>query len=242
MKQLLVHSDLTATEIAVDDETRHRLRKVLRLRAGAEIVVADGRGGRRLCRWDGRALVGLQQTQRSTPPKPNIVVAAGLLKGPRWQLLLEKCTEVGADMIVPLQLEHCVVKASGKRRTEKMARWQATIDEAFEQSGRSQLPTLTEPITLGDWLRQHHARPLLYGAPLSPNAIQDTLRQDESETLAMVIGPEGGLSGREVTMLSDAQAVAIGLSTNVLRAETAAIVGTAMLANWRRTLGSSRSQ
>ena len=106
MKQLLVRTELATAIIDVDKPTKHRLRRVLRLRSGDEVTLADGTGRQRRCVWRGELFEGIGAVVQRPLRAVRVTLAAGLLKGPRWQVLLEKCTEVGADAFVALRLDH----------------------------------------------------------------------------------------------------------------------------------------
>lgn len=264
MKQLLLRTDLSAPKIDVDKSTKHRLRKVLRLRAGAQITLADGTGRQRTGVWQGDFFEANGAVSNRSSETMRVTLAAGLLKGPRWQHLLEKCTEVGVDAIVPLRLDHCVATPKGDKDTAKVARWQAMVDEAFEQCGRVAVPTVSAPQTLGNWLSSNRDLLVVYGdesartddrasdasnggvsnsvaSDIERRSLQSIIAAGNTNHVAIVIGPEGGLSRDEVAALAAAGAQPISLSRNVLRAETAAIVATALVKEYaqrERSLGS----
>ena len=234
MKQLLVRGAFVGesrAEIPVTEPIRHRLRKVLRLRAGATLKVADGIGRWRQCRWDGRALVADGELQANTSPGPPLTIAVGLLKGPRWQILLEKVTETGADRVVPLVLEHCVVQPRADKRERQVQRWQTIVDEAFEQCGRSRVPAVLAPIDLMQLCTT--LKGALWFA--DERAERGDRFEPAPEPVTIAIGPEGGWSESERQRLAQAGARSLWLGPSVLRAETAAIVATALFEQVRQT-------
>lgn len=231
MKQLLVQSDLTSQTIEIDESTRHRLRRVLRLRSGAEVTLADGLGNKRLCRWGGREFEPLGPLVFTPSAKPQVVLAAALLKGPRWSIALEKATEVGADTIVPLMTAHSVVQVPASKADAKREKWQATVNEAFEQCGRRHLPHVELPTTLPQLLRSLGPDTLLFGDEGGSVALDEAAVPQTSDRIVLVVGPEGGLSVAEQQELRDSGAIGVRLGPYVLRAETAAIVGVAAIAS-----------
>ncbi len=214
--------------IAVEVGVLHRLQRVLRLTAGTRLILADGHGRRVEVRWHG-AQFHVQAEATQAPVRPTRVeLGVGLLKGERWDWLIEKATEVGVDCLAPLQLDHCVVRVDAAKAADKVARWQAIAIEAFEQCGRDHLPRILAPQGLGHWLTG------LAGATLTAcdergaaTALVDVASK-HPQHLAILIGPEGGLSALERTRVQQAGAVPVTLGRDVLRAETAAIVAVAL--------------
>lgn len=213
-----------ADRVAASATTQHRLERVLRLHHGARLLLADGQGQRCPATWQGDVFVQCGDIESSTPRPTRLVLAAGLLKGERWDWLVEKVTELGVDRLVPLQLDHCVVRVDKARGAEKADRWRAVAIEAFEQCGRAFLPEVTAPTDLATWLRTERDAALCHcderslALPLDAFAAQPV-----AHTLAIVIGPEGGLSSAERAALDQVGAVAVTLGPDVLRAETAAL-------------------
>ena len=246
MKQLWLEGPWLGEELPVDSATRHRLRKVLRLRAGAKLTIADGAGTRQQCEWTGQQLRCLSVPETTAAPRAPITVALGILKGPRWQIALEKLTELGVDRIVPLELSHCVASIAAKQREAKTDKWRAVTCEAFEQCGRAYLPAIAAPVTLSQLLTGSQAE--IGGAPANAGRAVTLLFGDSDRRqgagrlpslaplrgpVTIVIGPEGGLAKSEVEQLRAAGAIGMSLGPHVLRAETAAIAAMAVLATLR---------
>jgi 16S rRNA (uracil1498-N3)-methyltransferase len=215
-------------ELDVDREVRHRLERVLRLPLGSLLTLADGTGRRVQVRWHGAHFrVEAAPTQAQARPT-HIELAVGLIKGERWDWLIEKATEVGVDRIVPLQLEHCVVRVDAAKAVDKTARWQAIATEAFEQCGRDRLPEVSAPQRLEAWLDTLAGVTLAVcderGAPTPLLA----LAGKHPQRLVILVGPEGGLTESERQRVLAAGAVPVTLGRDVLRAETAALVAVAL--------------
>jgi 16S rRNA (uracil1498-N3)-methyltransferase len=201
---------------------------VLRLPQGARLVVADGSGRRLPVRWhvDHFEVDGPLQ---SSPDRPWIELGIGLVKGDRWEWLVEKCVEAGVDRLVPLQLDHCVVRIDPSRAADKVQRWQAVAIEAFEQCGRDRLPQVQPPAKLDVWLGSLGDAILCACDETGPPTSLLHLVQDRQPArLALLVGPEGGLATAEQTRARTAGAVAVTLGPHVLRAETAAMIAVAI--------------
>lgn len=228
-------------EVAVDGPRLHYLMHVLRLSAGDLLQVFDGTGRAfeaqvvRLSQSGGVLLLG---PGRTAPAPRCITIVQGLPKADKLELVLQKGTELGAGAFAPALCARSVVKMSGKEE-EKRARWQRIVEEAARQSGRSDVPPVFLP------------RPLLEAVSTLPES-PALLVLDEVERsmnlsaafstlgdrpLALIVGPEGGLSREEVGALKRAGAQAVTLGQLVLRTETAALAALAVLRHLEGELG-----
>lgn len=213
-----VVADVDAPEL--DDDDHHHLARSLRLRAGDELTVTDGRGGWRRCRF-GDALEPLTEVRRVPPPAPPITVALARTKGDRPELAVQKLTELGVDRIVVFVAEHSVSRPDPDRLPRQLERLRRVVREAAMQSRRVHLPTVD------------HAADFAAVAALPGAAIAD--RGGSPPTLdrpTVLVGPEGGWSDAERT--SGLPVVTLG--DHVLRAETAAMTAGALLATLRSGL------
>ena len=209
-----------------EDEAHHAVR-VLRKRAGDEIIVVDGAGGRHRVRLDrvgdSKAMGTVLETQREVGEAAyDLTVGLGLLKNRnRFETFLEKAVELGVNAIVPLQTARTEKLGIKKQRAEKI------LVAAMKQCGRSRLPRLADPTPLGDALAEDdfdqqficHER-----APASTSLQQALESAATQPTLRILIGPEGGFAADEIADAQEAGAVPVGLGNRRLRAETAAIV------------------
>lgn len=222
------------------DEGRHA-GVVQRRGVGERLDVVDGRGGRLRCVVEGveRAEVVLRVLERLAEPRPEpaVVLVQALAKGDRDELAIEAATEVGVDAVVPWQAERSVVVWRGDRAARSRARWVATVRAAAKQSRRSWLPHVEQPVDLrglaarvagvvgggGAALVLHEEAELdLHRLPL-PTA-------GSRVEILLIVGPEGGISDRELAALTEAGAVAARLGPHVLRTSTAGPVALGVLA------------
>lgn len=228
MRQLL-HALPGLLPLPVANDVRHRLERVLRLPRGATLTLADGHGRTQQVRWEGQQFVAIAEVLVRPLDRPWLELGAGVLKGERWEWLVEKCSEVGVQRIVPLHLDHGVVRIDPGKAADKVARWQAIASEAFEQCGRADLPEVAALSTLSAWLATCGDKTLCVcderGSAL---ALTAAVVQGGQRPVALLIGPEGGLSQAERAQAEAAGAVRVTLGGDVLRAETAAIVAVAM--------------
>jgi len=163
---------------------------------------------------------------------------ASLTKFERFEWMIEKATEVGAEQIVPVVAERSekgLDQAAGKR----LPRWKRIVREASEQARRARLPELETPISLAEALRTGGShRYVLEETGARP--ILDALPGDRkpADRVNLLVGPEGGWTDRERAAISAANWTQVSLGSNILRAETAAVAGLAIiLAAWAAGAG-----
>jgi 16S rRNA (uracil1498-N3)-methyltransferase len=215
----------------LDDEAAHHLGRVLRLRAGEEVIASDGRGRWARATWhEGAALelvrdapgVGGDGTvQSERPAVPALTVAFAPVKGERPEWVVQKLTELGIDRIVPLVSERSVVRWSGARGKATVEKLRRVAREAAAQCRRVWLPEITDTVRFAD-LAALGGEDEVVLAQLSGD--RPGVRQH-----VVAVGPEGGWSTDELA--SGLPTVGFGLS--VLRAETAAVTAGALLASLR---------
>lgn len=199
---------------AVEDDDRHHLDRVLRLRAGDPITVGDGAGRWRPCRW-GPSVEPVGDIVTVERSEPRLGVAFALIKGGRPELVVQKLVELGIDDLRPFAADRSVVRWDDVKAAKNHERLERVAREAVMQCRRVWLPTV---------------HPVADFATVA--ALPGAARADhgaEAPTLAnptILIGPEGGWSEAE----RGVDVPAVGLSNAILRAETAAIAAGALLA------------
>lgn len=210
----------TGAVVRLPDALQHRLRHVLRLDAGDVVGLWNGRDGL----WaatlnDGKARAATVQTQKAAQPAAQgPVLAVGLPKRDAWELVLRQATELGAQAIVPLKTAFAQV---GKINPERV---QAIVQEAAEQCERLTLPEVTTPQPLPAWLAAQTA-PLLW------LDARGTAGAWPANIGTLLVGPEGGFSPEEETLLAAHPLVRrVTLATPVLRVETAVVAALGRLA------------
>jgi 16S rRNA (uracil1498-N3)-methyltransferase len=217
---LVFVDDLDVPLLSAGDQ--HHLERVLRLRVGDGLTVADGRG-----RWRRAELAAdrhptpIGEVITTVSPDPTLAVGFALVKGDKPEVVVQKLTELGIDRIVPFRSERSVVRWDDAKAAKAVTRLRAVARSAAMQCHRPQLPEVLEVADLAD-LR---AEP---GAVMADRA-GERLRLEHQLVL---VGPEGGWATAEQAL--DLPRVALG--GHVLRAETAAITAGALLAALRAQL------
>lgn len=232
-------ADLTDT-VEVTGQDGHHLARVLRLRAGEAVTVADGSGAwrpYRVAEVHPAPAVRLEATagpDREPAPSPQLAVAFALTKGDKPELVVQKLTEFGIDRILPVVAERSVSRPDADRARAAVERWRRIAREAARQCRRATLPIVDE-VTPLDGLAGH---PGLVVAERGGTAVE-VLGPPPGGELVVVVGPEGGLTDDEVKRLGPWARLDLG--PHILRAETAALAAAAVLTGRRdRSGGPSR--
>lgn len=217
--------DLDAPRLAADDH--HHLTRALRLGPGREITVGDGRGRWRPVRLAGSGAGDLEvlgEIVADPQPDPPITIAFAPVKGEGASLVTQKVTELGADRIVPFVAERSVVRWEGERAERQAARLAITARLAAMQCRRTWLPEVAPATTF-------------VAAAALPGAALADMDGDPPAALhrVLLVGPEGGWTSAERSV----GLPRVRIARHVLRAETAAITGCALLTALRDSIVST---
>ena len=218
-------------QFQVSGEQARHIAAVLRYKAGDTLAVFDGQGHRY------KAVLGAVTSREvkgelvAELPDNNecriaITLACALLKKDRFEWLLEKAVELGANTIIPVLTERTIVKVDKKNKGHKLARWNKIALEAAQQSLRSVLPMVQEPLELGPVLRKalDHSLALVPCMTEKGNAIRSLEKELTTvRSVLILIGPEGGFTPGEVEQAITAMARPVTLGRRRLRSETAAL-------------------
>ena len=235
--------------IKLNADKSHYLTSVLRCKKGDVITIIDGKGkayeaGVAEIAKGNVLITVINEIQLDTESSLNLILCQGILKGEKMDLVIQKTTELGANGITPLITERCVVK-----ETRKIKRWQKIAEEAAEQCGRAVIPKVYEPVQFAEFFERERFRrtgAMEYwrngemtgfifweegGMPLkeSIKKISFTSLQNSITPIFLFVGPEGGFTSEEIRLAERHGLIRTTLGKRVLRAETAAIVSTALV-------------
>lgn len=217
------------------DEARH-LRDVLRLKTGDEVYVFDGAGREFRCSVGNttRNSVQLRIDSEVEPAKPesqlqlNLCVA--LLKGEKFDLVVQKATELGVSKIVPLITRYADIHLRDETDAAKrVARWQRIALESAKQSGRALVPEVTSPVSFDKILAGTKVTEVCLMFSERGGGGLSEIRHSTPEAITALVGSEGGWSDEEIELARAAGFQVVTLGGRILRAETAAITVTALL-------------
>lgn len=156
-----------------------------------------------------------------------IHLAQALAKGERMEWIMQKAVELGVTSISPIITSHCAVRLDDARMIKKQEQWQAIAISACEQSGRNYVPKVHPISSFESYIQQCNATLKLILEPTASNSWRDL--QLSTGDIALLIGPEGGLSDDEILRAQAQQFRAITLGPRILRTETAAITALSIL-------------
>jgi 16S rRNA (uracil1498-N3)-methyltransferase len=211
--------------IAITGDEQHHAARVVRVREGEEVELFDGKGtaahgvitAAGHDQGHDQLVVNVLTIIDARETRLSLTLAMSVIALDRFELVLQKATELGVRSIVPLVSERVEIRP--ERYRGKQERWERIIFEAVKQCGRARTPTLESPLSFGDAI----ARPgpkIVFDADAEASAAQDT----PSDAATLFIGPEGGWTEEELQLARAAGARFRKLGTRRLRAETAAIV------------------
>jgi len=219
------------SSFALDRAQSRHLRNVLRLKPGDEIRVFDGKGNEFLC------LVGefenakslsiirvIKQIEASSVESPlDFSLAVALLKGAKFDLVIQKATELGVSNLIPILSHRSEVKL--KNPENKLERWRKIIIESSKQCGRAKLMEICEPTEFNDFMESAEGETFLF----SEKDGDSFASIKSSKRITAVVGPEGGWDDSEIEIARKNNFQIITLGGRILRAETAAISVTSIL-------------
>lgn len=208
----------------------HQLRTVLRIRPGELVTAVVFGQAEYLVRMelvDRDRAAGVILAERTAGDRTGvrIILAQGLLREQKMDIVIQKATELGVDEIQPLICARSVARPPGSRQE----RWNRIAQEASEQSGRTYLPEITATLPFRS-LTPTPALDLALDERETDRGIGDVLAQTAPDVVRLLIGPEGGFSDEERAFLRFIGAVTVGFGPRVLRAETAAIAAVTSVA------------
>ena len=230
-------SDVTERYIYLSDRgDLHHMKKVLRLSIGDELDVSDGTAWEYHVRIealdeDEAKLQILDKQKFAREPRLQVTIFQGIPKAGKMEGIIQKSVELGVHAIVPVFMERTVVVDKGNFG-KKQDRWQKISDEAVKQCKRGIIPEVGSAVKFSGMLDVFPNYDLiLFPYENEENrTIKDCLRQITRlpETVAIIIGPEGGFSDKEARMLDEAGAERVSLGKTILRTETAGPAALAM--------------
>ena len=206
--------------VELSKDQRHHLFKVFRAVCGDEVELLDGRGTRALGEVDAEKNVIIKSVKKETPEEVKLHLVFAVPRKNQLDLLLKQAAELGVSELHPVRFERSVSQADGKER------WTTLLEEACKQSKNPFLPQIHPAAGLEDKLNELSVRniPVVFGAIRS-----ETGKLKLENSAAWVIGPEGGFTDEEEQLMRAKGAIPLNLGPWVLRLETAACAGIAVL-------------
>ncbi|TAH60346.1 MAG: 16S rRNA (uracil(1498)-N(3))-methyltransferase [Gottschalkiaceae bacterium] len=218
--------------IIITDENVNHISRVLRLKERDKIILCDGKGTDYIVSIDSMDKYAVRTTILYNEPSVgesnlDMVVYQGIPKSSKMDFIIQKCTELGVNRIVPVINTRTVVKlATEKEELMKVERWQRIAKEAAKQSGRGKIPVIDMPMTFENAINEAVSKDLV----LMPyeleknNTLKEVIRGKNPNSVGIFIGPEGGFESDEVQFALCKNVITVTLGNRILRTETAGLV------------------
>lgn len=216
-------------EVVLDGEQARHIAKSLRMRIGDMLTITDGQGVDYGCQIDEitKDTVHLKICYKQacgSEPTCKVTIYQGVPKSSKMEDIIQKCVELGVTRIVPTLTKRCVSRPDDKQAAKKNARYQKIALEAAQQSGRGIVPEISEMMTLKQALSQDESETKIVfyeggGAPLT------SIINENSKSVSIYIGPEGGFETDEVEQIVTAGGIQATLGPRILRTQTAPVAG-----------------
>ncbi len=215
--------------VRLEEEDARHASRVLRMKPGdiAEVFLDERRYQAEILRMDAAdVLLTLGEELPSTEARLRVTLFQGLPKADKMELVLQKAVELGAEAVVPVAMSRCVVQLDAKDGRKKQERWQKIAREACKQSGRCRQTAVSEPVSFAQLVKALPG----FDAAIVPwedarkHSLSAFRREHEDvRSLAVVIGPEGGIDPKEIDQLREAGCLPVTLGPRILRTETAGL-------------------
>ncbi len=232
MSRFFIQADLAVnTHVELTDTVFHHWVKVLRAQVGESATLFNGQGGEyqaTLTEINKKtATVVIQQfNPDNRTPAFTTLLGQVMSKGDRMDYAIQKAVELGVSNIQLLTSERCEMRLKYDRDQKKIDHWQGIVIAACEQCGMNTVPTIYAPVSLDNWLASQLPATKLV---LAPNKDETDVLVDVTKDIALLIGPEGGLSEAEIQLANQAGFKNWCIGSRVLRTETAPIVALSIL-------------
>lgn len=214
----------------------NHIKNVLRMCKGDTFLVSEG-GKSSLCEIEGfeaDCVIAriIEENFQDTSLPVKIYLFQGLPKSDKMELIIQKAVELGAEGIIPVEMNRCVVKLDEKKKKSKVSRWQLISESAAKQSKRTVIPKINDVLTYKQAIEKASKMDLFlvpYENKNGMNATKEALSKIKSgDSVGIFIGPEGGFEDSEIEAAINAGGKTISLGKRILRTETAAITAVGM--------------
>ncbi|MBU9722512.1 MULTISPECIES: 16S rRNA (uracil(1498)-N(3))-methyltransferase [Bacillaceae] len=248
-RYFLSKDHFSGENIYITGEDAKHIRRVMRMEVGYKIVCCDDAGNCFLSeivdfpQENVKAKI-LHSEEKQVELPIHVTVAHGLPKADKFELVIQKGTELGATSFVPFEAERSVVKWDRKKAVKKVERWNKIAKEGAEQSHRHVVPEVNDVSSFNQLLDRFDAFDFVLVA------YEEAAKSDEKsrfysilskmkagEKLLLIVGPEGGFSDREIEKMDERGATICGFGPRILRSETAPLYGLAAISYHFELLG-----
>lgn len=216
----------TNNKLILSDTDIHHIKNVMRMNMGDSIEVVYN-NKLHICKineLEPLSLVVDNIIDKENKINLDVTIAIGLVKEQKMDLILQKLTELGVNRIIPISMERSIVKLDKERFSKKKIRWETICKEASEQSKRTSIPVIEDIMSIKE-LSMLEADYKLVASTKEKDKMLNYYLQNINNyaKIIMVVGPEGGISDSEESLLNDNGFDSVSFGNLIFRVETAAI-------------------
>ncbi|MDL2212107.1 16S rRNA (uracil(1498)-N(3))-methyltransferase [Erysipelotrichaceae bacterium OttesenSCG-928-M19] len=227
---MITTSQIVNNRVNFFDDELHHIFKVMRMRKNDELICVDYQLKVKYlcCISDDNEIVIVKEISEDNELKNNLVLAFGLVKSDKLEFVIQKASELGVKKFIPLIMKNSIIKVNDDKVNKKMLRWQKISKEACEQARRNTIMEISQPLTISELLKHQQTINLV----AYENAAQGLKIRDyyqANKDCLIVVGPEGGISNEEITILEANGFQQVSLGKRILRCESAAISSLSIL-------------
>jgi 16S rRNA (uracil1498-N3)-methyltransferase len=232
MNRFYIETELnTGNTVELTESVFHHWVRVLRAKEQEQAIFFNGKGGEYVVTLTQinkkNAFVSVDQFDAADRTAPfKVTLGQVMSKGDRMDYAIQKATELGVTTIQLLTSERCEMRLKYDRDQKKLDHWQSVAIAACEQCGMNRVPEILAPISLTAWVESDLPESRFV---LAPNKDQNNVLLNSSPDLALLIGPEGGLSEAEINIANENNFKNWCIGDRVLRTETAPVVALSIL-------------
>ncbi len=235
-KFFITNQNIQNEQINIIGKDVNHLKNVLRKKVGEELVICDSQNSNNfLCEIikieeNSIKCKIIKKLETNTEPNIKVTILQGLPKAEKMEWVIQKAVELGVYDITPIQMTRCIVKLTEKEKTKKIQRWQKIAEVAAKQSGRDKIPQINEILSFKNICHLDTKYDIVIVA--YENETENTLKQvlenlktkpTSNLKIAILIGPEGGITKEEIQILKQKGAKIVTLGNRILRTETVAL-------------------
>lgn len=230
--ELLQPPQVGAEVLLTGSEAKHAI-SVRRMRVGEGIQLANGRGLRVVGTvaqvGQSTLTVAVDQVSQEFLPQPELVLVQALAKGDRDEMAIQAATELGVTAVIPWQADRSISRWEGPKVAKGVARWQIICTEAAKQALRAFNPEVGSPVTSNQLVKLVAEFDQVLVLDPTAQIGLDGIELKPTGRVAIVVGPEGGISDNELQLLQAAGATRVHIGKSILRTSTAGMAAVAVL-------------
>ncbi|MFD2751280.1 16S rRNA (uracil(1498)-N(3))-methyltransferase [Virgibacillus siamensis] len=221
--------------VLIHDDDAHHIHRVMRCHEGDRIICNHPGGSAAICRiisiGPAEVRTSIDEWLSESAELPvDVTIAQGIPKSDKFELVLQKGTELGANAFIPVQSERSVALWNDKKMEKKLSRFQKIVKEASEQSHRNRIPDILQVLSvekMAAYLDKYDVKLFAYeeeAKSMPGKSLGSVINNLEKGSNVLVyIGPEGGISEKEAAVLTEHYFTPIRLGPRILRTETASL-------------------